>query len=64
MGIEPTCTAWKAVVLPLNYTRAPTFPLARRGKMGNGAKFYLERKNGLNEKGPKRALRALSIARI
>ena len=25
MGIEPTCTAWKAVILPLNYTRnAPT----------------------------------------
>ncbi len=22
MGIEPTSTAWKAVVLPLNYTRA------------------------------------------
>ena len=21
MGIEPTCTAWKAVVLPLNYAR-------------------------------------------
>ena len=21
MGIEPTCTAWKAVILPLNYTR-------------------------------------------
>ena len=21
MGIEPTLTAWKAVVLPLNYTR-------------------------------------------
>jgi hypothetical protein len=21
MGIEPTTTAWKAVVLPLNYTR-------------------------------------------
>jgi hypothetical protein len=21
MGIEPTSTAWKAVVLPLNYTR-------------------------------------------
>src|SRR5690606_12955757 len=23
MGIEPTTTAWKAVVLPLNYTRVP-----------------------------------------
>ena len=21
MGIEPTCAAWKAAVLPLNYTR-------------------------------------------
>ena len=24
MGIEPTRSAWKAEVLPLNYTRAPT----------------------------------------
>ena len=22
MGIEPTCAAWEAAVLPLNYTRA------------------------------------------
>ena len=22
MGIEPTCAAWKAAVLPLNYTRS------------------------------------------
>ncbi len=24
MGIEPTLSAWKAEVLPLNYTRTPT----------------------------------------
>ena len=24
MGIEPTCEAWKASVLPLNYTRTET----------------------------------------
>jgi hypothetical protein len=24
MGIEPTLSAWKAEVLPLNYTRVPT----------------------------------------
>ena len=24
MGIEPTCAAWKAAVLPLNYTRLRT----------------------------------------
>jgi transposase InsO family protein len=23
-GIEPSCAAWEAAVLPLNYTRAPT----------------------------------------
>ncbi len=30
-GIEPSCEAWKASVLPLNYTRAqlpPTLPTA------------------------------------
>ena len=31
MGIEPTTTAWKAVVLPLNYTRAYTFNGATSG---------------------------------
>ncbi len=25
MGIEPTCSAWKADVLPLNYTRLLPF---------------------------------------
>jgi hypothetical protein len=30
MGIEPTPSAWKAEVLPLNYTR-PSFPPARPG---------------------------------
>ena len=25
MGIEPTYAAWKAAVLPLNYTRAATY---------------------------------------
>ena len=24
MGIEPTCSAWKADILPLNYTRTAT----------------------------------------
>ena len=24
MGIEPTYAAWKAAILPLNYTRAPS----------------------------------------
>ncbi len=28
MGIEPTSSAWKAEVLPLNYTRTPTVSLA------------------------------------
>ena len=32
MGIEPTSTAWKAEVLPLNYTR-----LAALGKMSPAA---------------------------
>lgn len=39
MGIEPTPSAWKAEVLPLNYTRAPLIsPLAFfrwRGKDSN-----------------------------
>ncbi len=29
MGIEPTTTAWKAVVLPLNYTRV--LPIGKTG---------------------------------
>jgi hypothetical protein len=28
-GIEPSCVAWKATVLPLNYTRAE-FKMVRR----------------------------------
>jgi hypothetical protein len=28
VGIEPTSSAWKAEVLPLNYTRRCTAPLA------------------------------------
>ena len=28
MGIEPTLSAWKAEVLPLNYTRLSSFPLS------------------------------------
>jgi hypothetical protein len=34
MGIEPTCSAWKADVLPLNYTRdslRPYNPLVEGG---------------------------------
>ena len=31
MGIEPTPSAWKAEVLPLNYTRSASRPSARRG---------------------------------
>ncbi len=27
MGIEPTLSAWKAEVLPLNYTRTPPNPI-------------------------------------
>ncbi len=31
MGIEPTLSAWKAEVLPLNYTRNPAFGLEGEG---------------------------------
>ncbi len=31
MGIEPTCEAWKASVLPLNYTRMRPIVLAIPG---------------------------------
>ena len=27
MGFEPTSSAWKAEVLPLNYTRRPSLPI-------------------------------------
>ncbi len=30
MGIEPTSSAWKAEVLPLNYTRSASQPHMRR----------------------------------
>ena len=35
MGIEPTQSAWKAEVLPLNYTRMHYFFLWWRGKDSN-----------------------------
>ncbi len=31
MGIEPTSSAWKAEVLPLNYTRYHNFPILVEG---------------------------------
>ncbi len=31
MGIEPTCSAWKADVLPLNYTRRIFLPARKQG---------------------------------
>ena len=31
MGIEPTSSAWKAEVLPLNYTRIPSHAASRGG---------------------------------
>ena len=34
MGIEPTLSAWKAEVLPLNYTRALLFFLLINGGGG------------------------------
>ncbi len=37
MGIEPTLSAWKAEVLPLNYTRKPTY--TNRLKMVEGEGF-------------------------
>ena len=38
MGIEPTCSAWKADVLPLNYARffSPFSALAVRVARGEG----------------------------
>jgi hypothetical protein len=30
VGIEPTSSAWKAEVLPLNYTRFPNYALTRK----------------------------------
>ncbi len=33
MGIEPTSSAWKAEVLPLNYTRLPFSPFLWRTKI-------------------------------
>ncbi len=35
MGIEPTQPAWKAGVLPLNYTRLPTSCRNLRNKLSN-----------------------------
>src|SRR2546430_15796136 len=34
MGIEPTSSAWKAEVLPLNYTRADGRPICRPNLTG------------------------------
>jgi hypothetical protein len=35
MGIEPTSTAWKAEVLPLNYTRADDADLPAEPRFGS-----------------------------
>ena len=35
MGIEPTSSAWKAEVLPLNYTRKTTRKTIHNDKTGN-----------------------------
>ena len=40
MGIEPTLSAWKAEVLPLNYTRLIYFALARNVKRAHQIKKY------------------------
>ena len=54
MGIEPTSSAWKAEVLPLNYTRiletVPSFDLAapsgsRFSWCTSRARFYVAQKN-------------------
>ena len=51
MGIEPTYPAWKAGVLPLNYTRMPVSythldvykrQLEERAKMSGASKLYIE----------------------
>jgi hypothetical protein len=36
MGIEPTLSAWKAEVLPLNYTRPPSQSEKRNSLEGGG----------------------------
>ena len=40
MGIEPTLSAWKAEVLPLNYTRPSSF-VYRQPPVQNPPYFYL-----------------------
>ena len=40
MGIEPTPSAWKAEVLPLNYTRKlPSYPLIKQVEIGGGGRI-------------------------
>ena len=60
MGIEPTQPAWKAGILPLNYTRTKAFPRAP----GFGKK--LERVAGIEPTSPagKAGVLALNYARI
>jgi hypothetical protein len=42
MGIEPTPSAWKAEVLPLNYTR-DTFAIPQRNQDGDAVDWYAPR---------------------
>ena len=42
MGIEPTPSAWKAEVLPLNYTRLIDFALVRNAKRAHQIKNMVE----------------------
>lgn len=60
MGIEPTQPAWKAGILPLNYTRTKAFPRAP----GFGKK--MERVAGIEPTSPagKAGVLALNYARI
>lgn len=60
MGIEPTQPAWKAGILPLNYTRTKAFPRAP------GFRKKLERVAGIEPTSPtgKAGVLALNYARI
>ncbi len=41
MGIEPTCAAWEAAVLPMNYIRVAALPELHGSSVPNGGERVL-----------------------
>ena len=57
MGIEPTSSAWKAEVLPLNYTRLDSLCLQANRNLRQTSQFLCAKKAGMLNEAIRRAHR-------